>query len=394
MNSNQDTTSSVDELRVMLATAQDECKAARTTAAHYRLQCELLSLDSSEALKRKDVELDMARREVDVIQCSRMGLASAGCALSDRDMAFANMRSRSQLLELENQGLRNRLADAKRLVLELEASRSDEASTLRKRIRDNRQHLSQLRQSGSLFGEMLPTPTTTRTYAENHYTSMPKGHRDDKINDLLIADQYLSQEANSTPSTPIGSRQRGHRLAQSLTSLPSTPYRSAARLNGPYYLKPPMPSPSRLHSSPQTRAREDRDSTISASDGERKASDDDRVIDTEDEYGSEADDDNDNDVQASHASQEAASMLRKSASFRSPPSKAATAQMSAKQAQAKQSMMYGYQLKSGAGGESIKRRFYDDGQGGAESERPRKKGRGEVEAGGEGVGLGIGGWAK
>lgn len=391
MNSNQDTTSSVDELRTMLATAQDECKSARTTAAHYRLQCELVSLDSSEALKRKDVELDMARREVDVLQRSRMGLASAGCALSDRDMAFADMRSRSQLLEIENQGLRNRLADAKKLILDLEASRSDEASTLRKRIRDNRQHLSQLRQSGSLFGEMLPTPNTARTYAENQYTSTPKAHRDDKINDLLIADQYLSQEANSTPSTPVGSRQRGHRLAQSLTSLPSTPYRSTARSNGPYYLKPPMQSPSRLHPSPQTRAREDRDGTISASDGEGEAFDKDLIIDTEDEYGSEADD-NDNEVQASHASQEAANMLRKSASFRSPPSKAATAHMTAKQAKAKQSMMYGYQLKAG-GGEGIKRRFYDDGQAGAESGRPRKKGRGEIEAG-EGVGLGIGGWAK
>lgn len=391
-SSEQEAASSVGELRSMLAAAQEESRSARTSAAHHRLQYELLTMDSSEALKRKDVELDMARREVDVLQRSKGNATSPTTGTTSQDQILVELRHENHLLKKELDRCRGRLTDAKRYIIDSEASRTDEATNLRKRIRDNRHHMTRLRRCGSLFGEVLPTKTATKAGQHESYSATPKGRGGEGIGALLDADQFLSQEAVSTPATPLGSRTPGHhRNVQSLTSLPTTPYRAVPRSAGPYYVKPTTPSPKPT----QARRHQSRDSTISASDGEG-TNNHDGAGESEDDYGTDADED----IRASQASQEAVNMLRKSASFgrsniHSPPSKAPSAPMTAKQAAAKQHMMYGYQLKPGAPGqESIKRRFYDDGPD-VEAGRARKKGRMSMSLGGnEGVGLGIGGWAK
>lgn len=389
-SSDQEAESSVGELRKMLAVAQDDCRSARTSAAHHRLQYELLSMDSSEALKRKDVELEMAMREVEVLQRSKGSLTGPATLMTSQEQINMELRTELHVLKKELERTRGRLNDAKRCIMESEASRSKETSNLRKRIRDNRRHVNHLRQSGLLFGELLPSKTGVKAGQNEPHASTPKGREGPAFGALLEATNFLSQEAASSPATP---RQRGHRPAQSLTSLPATPYRATPRPNALYYQKPSTPSPVRPTPKSANRRRESRDSTISASDAEAA---NERVADSEEDYGSEADED----VHASHASQEAVNMLRKSASFgrsniHSPPSNAAPSPLSVKQAQAKQHMMYGYQLKPGAPGqESIKRRFYDDGQE-ADAGRARKKGRSSMSLGGnEGVGLGIGGWGK
>lgn len=391
-SSDQENPASDSDLKAMLATALEECKAAKTSAAHHRLQYELLNLDTSEALKRKDVELDMARREVDVLQRSDIIIPTSSRPLSTYDQAFADLRNKCRSLEVYNARLYGRLEHATALVMDSESSRSYQAATFRKRIRDNRKHMSELRQRGSLFGELLPNAEGGRVHNrdDEYNTATPKAQRDERITDLLLADQYLSQEATSSPSTPHGSRQRGHRPAQSLTSLPSTPHRSAPLANGPYYLKAPLQSPIRS-ATRATRRRESRDSTISASDVDNDEVDE-RIMDSEDGWGSE----DETQVQASQASQEAANMLRKSSSVGRSNAHKSGPKAPAAHSRSSQSMMYGYQLKPGAAGqaESIKRRFYDDGTGG-EEERSRKRGRSSMSLGGnDGVGLGIGGWVR
>lgn len=397
-SSDNESAGGVDQLRSMLATAQEECRAAKTSAAHYRFQFELQSLEYSESLNRMKVELEMTAREVDVLQRTRVESPS-----SSSHQAVLEWKNRCHLLELENESLRSRLVDAKALIMEREGARNEETDRLRQRIRDNRVHMNRLRQAGAFVGETSPEAYPASSRRDNQYSSSRNTRGDEPFHSLLLAGQVLSQEAASTPSTPLGSRQRGeahHRAQQTLASLPSTPYRSAPRVQAPYYNIPPASAPMR-----NTRRRESRDSTISASDMGHNDDEAERVPDSEGEYETERE--FDPEAHTSQASQEAASMLRKSVSyrksqhpqnrhFRSPPAKATDVAAAPRPPSGGQ--MYGYQIaKPGASGqESIKRRFYDDGPGAdadAASTKARKKGKtSSTSTAGIGLGLDMGTW--
>jgi hypothetical protein len=286
-----------DELREMLeATLAENRKLeavaaeARMSAAHYKLQHNLLAIETEEAAKRMEVEHDMTRREVDVLQHACQGRDSPA------QEYVAKLKEYCYAVEQDNFALVRRLENAKKLIEQkddlLTVVRERE-ELLTTRIRQNREHINQLRSPGGIFhvADSKSYPATP----QQQYRSTPKhtpmtGRStretrpgEDSFAALLMADRVLSQENNSAPSTPLIGRQhaaprtpvRHHRNVQSLSSLPTTPY-SSARSGAPgSALLPSVQFTPRedhriVHQS-RERSRKSRDSTISASDAEEIA---------------------------------------------------------------------------------------------------------------------------
>lgn len=394
---------SIEELREKLEEALISCHDAKASAAHAKLQLNLLQFQYSEDVKRKDVELDMVRKEVEVLrnQTPRPNGSLITpvtphphplATLSPDDEQNVILRNRCTALEIENDNLRGQLEDVETHWQEREQELLEENRRLRERIRDNRKHINQIRQANGLPdgtpGSIFTTPRTVGrvTQPPSSAFSTSKSRGDDAFSALLLADQVLSQEANTTPSTPTPHQPRRslhghHRGTHSLSSLPTTPLQArsspqSARRQALYH----TPTTTRTPQAPQTapvsrhRRRESRDSTISASelDDHVNARDDDDVSSAPDL----------DEVAESRASQEAASLLRKSSSFGRPPT-ASSSQRSIhvpKTSGLLQSKIVGQVTKPGAS----KRK--PSGSPAASSASPMKKGRSE------GIGLGIGGW--
>lgn len=310
-----------EELRVVLAEVLPALTEARMTAAHVTLQHNLLSIENNEYIKRVEVEQEMARREVEVLQGGQMDRdgvsASPRSSQSRRHLDLALKRCNE--LQIQNVAYQERLGKAKKCIKKLDGDNFElkkENKLLRDRIRDNRAHLDAMRSAGtiSINGTPLPdyrtplhrTPKTPGT-ARSTLTVNPVGSQD-AFNALLQAGEVMSCEANSVPTTPTRRQtKKSHhshmRGAHSMSSIPTTPNRSRPVTAGKTLVTPmeqvartprlAVPTPSaQLTYEEEERHRSSRDSTISASDSENEAYDNDEVP-------------------ASQASQQATSMLRR-----------------------------------------------------------------------------------
>ncbi|KAL9008832.1 MAG: hypothetical protein Q9173_006081 [Seirophora scorigena] len=294
---------------------------ARTAAASTKLQHSLLAIETNETVQRAEVEREMALREHQVLQESPRRHAQmspySSQASAQRHLELALKKCRQ--LQFDNEQLERRMHAARKLIRDLSGKNEDlieDISRLRLRIKQNRDHLNAMRSSGAI--SVNGTPLTEFTTPTHHRTPRtPMTARSSQANNnppssqgafdaLLIAGQVLNNEANSVPSTPTRSKPRKinqpHHMrgAHSLSSLPSTPNRSRPMTADNALLTPTphriasqrasLTAPSR-HLDPLS-AREDRDSTVSASEDE-------------DEQYKEY-------VPASQASQRATDMLRRS----------------------------------------------------------------------------------
>ena len=300
---------------------------ARMSAAHYKLQHNLLTIETEEAALRADVEHEMTRREVQALQRMVQGPESqAGREYVSR------LKTYCHVMQEKNVDLQKRLMKAKKLIAERDDEINalvDEKKMLMTRLRENREHMNYLRSPGGIFHIATPkisnssypaTPqqqhrgTPKQTPLTGH--SVRRDHSQEPFAALLLADRVLSQENNSAPSTPIVSRRadphtpmRHNRGVQSLSSLPSTP-RSARPNTSNSTLLPSAPiNETQVKHTPNERRdyaaereyerrRKSRDSTISASDSEEVA----RATRA---YRAESEE-----VQQSQASQSATEMLR------------------------------------------------------------------------------------
>ena len=297
---------------------------ARVSAAHSKLQHSLLSIETEEAAKRAAVEQEATRREVQVLQ---EGSPVHRSSFSPRSPQ-ASMQRNLQLalahcrdLQSENALLEKRLRSSKKMIVQLDEQNADLKETvhlLRQRIKENRDHLTEMQSTGAISINSTPvmdysTPLHNRTPKTPATVSRPSRESNltigsqDPFDALLLAGQVMNGEANSVPSSPYQARaKRLHphhvRGAHSLSSLPTTPQRSRPMtaddaLSRPYCRATPDLSfsapASQLPYPEKSRAQEDRESTISASDGE------------EDTYGDEI-------MPGSQASQMATDMLRHS----------------------------------------------------------------------------------
>lgn len=274
---------------------------ARMSAAHYKLQHNLLTIETEEAALRADVEHEMTRREVQALQRMVQGPESQ----AGREY-ITRLKTYCDSIQEKNVELQKRLLKAKKLIVERDdkiSALEEEKTLLMDRVRANREHLNYLRSPGSIFHIATPKMTTSSYPAtpQQQHRSTPKhtpmtghmaarrDHSQEPFAALLLADRVLSQENNSAPSTPIVSRRadpytpiRHNRGVQSLSSLPSTPQSSRPR-NSSSTLLPsaPISEAQEKHTPNQRREYEDaqeyerryksRDSTISASDSEEIA---------------------------------------------------------------------------------------------------------------------------
>ncbi|KAL1638867.1 hypothetical protein SLS58_008451 [Diplodia intermedia] len=158
-----------EELRDMAADMMVALRESRTSAAHHKLQYNMLCMDSVEAQNRMAVELAMAQREVEVLQQAeerrRNDIASPHQSLqqqhtvSPANATLLNEMSRHiQILQNENEELRDMLEHSKRVTERREgeiAGLVEENDRLRGRIRKNRDHLN------GILGDVYDTASST-----------------------------------------------------------------------------------------------------------------------------------------------------------------------------------------------------------------------------------------
>ncbi|KAF8867416.1 hypothetical protein BDZ45DRAFT_609767 [Acephala macrosclerotiorum] len=365
---------------------------ARMSAAHYKLQHRLLTIESEEALKRMEVEHDITRREVEVLQGT--GRESTNVEYTQKLKAYCKS------LEEEIYASHRRLDRAKRLIEEKDdqiADAREEIARLHERIRQNREHINVLRSPGGPLHVSTPkTPATPHQYHRGTPRYTPSSHRQvrypvqdnqERFNALLMAGSIIqNQENNSAPSTPIAAHRpdprtpnRHNRGVQSLSSFPTTAGSGrpmtgntllpAAELSQGADARINVLAQNALHqlSQSQPRRRKSRDSTISASDHEEI------VHATQTSYREDSEE-----VQESQASQSATEMLRADPreSFEVAASRTHTP-IPADKPKTHQSKLFAPVSKSGA-----EKRKRDEDYGGLIN----KKARSDAEA----IGLGIG----
>jgi hypothetical protein len=390
----------VEDLRLMVEHLNIAVREARTAAAHFKLQHNMLILDSEKASERMTVELEMTQREVEVLQEAeeRRRTEYMGSAQVNANAAMiSDLNRHCQLLQSENEEFRDVLARAARDIEDRDGQiigLREENQRLRHRIRQNREHMNGLLDSvsdgspRSLMGTPHRTPHQHAT--PRHLTSargpmMPssQGREPGAFEALLLADKVLnSQETATAPSTPktqpIKHRLGHTRNTHSLSSLPSTPSRRplhTSTLRTPPQLTSIVEPPSVGQPLPphfaltggSTRRRASSDSTITASsiderEGQMSGSDDEDAI------------------PESQASQAATSMLRRTPN-------------SSQQSKGRltQSRIVGKVTKTAAVervADAEKRRLASYGiDHGGQQGSPSKKSR--IEGGGVGLGIGL-----
>ncbi|KAH8690948.1 hypothetical protein BGW36DRAFT_62270 [Talaromyces proteolyticus] len=295
-------TASEAQLRTIAKDLLGVAQEARMSALHFKLQNSLLSFTSSEAIKRAEVEQQLARREVEIIQSSeyqsRRGISiSQTPRLSPSPQLDASLK-RIDELERTNARLEERLSNAKKLIREKMDEGNDKNESLRaendllkKRIRDNREHLTRLLDSGSLASTPRTEFQTPQRKSQARFPDSSRAHSSnrgvshDAFATLLAADRVL--HGDSTNVSPARARQPKHhhgishvRGTHSMSSLPMTPQRSNHVDNTQYITPGSRPRENIIQHTPEQRSRgernrHDRDSTISASDAEEAVTDDD-----------------------------------------------------------------------------------------------------------------------
>ncbi len=378
-----------EELRSMAHELLLTLREARTSAAHHKLQYNMLCIESSEAANRMAVELAMAQREVDVLQAWARKRNSADfqdIAASPSNSNMVNEMSRTcHMLQSENDELRRALGQSKSLIDQHEgdiARLVEENERLRGRIRKNREHMNNM--FGHVYDQTPPRqtfgispPTASRLRGSAFGTDEPSSGKERPFEALLLADKVLSQKTATAPSTPSRfASQKGRgghvRGTHSLSSLPSTPSKSrglpamsVTNLQTPPTFSAinriPQSAPDH-YSAPARRRRESSDSTITASSVE-----DDDIAPHRDE------------IEESQASRAATTMLRRASMQKS------SASFPEKSTAKLQSKLFGQVKKPGSArswDEKSNLHYGKNPVAGSPSKRARLTG---------GVGLGIGG---
>ncbi|KAJ9626164.1 hypothetical protein H2204_010116 [Knufia peltigerae] len=274
----------IEELRDMAKELVAAVQEARTSAAHFKLQHSLLAMESEEAAQRAEVERQMTRREMEVLQAVEHKNRASGSLRSSLPPAQPQIDALTRtcrMLEDERDDAEHELLRARK-QLEAEKDKVDllmeQNERLKKRIRDNREHFSRLKSLSPSYATPRDAYTTPQRRAIPKFESAPSHGT---IAALLAADQVLSRESLSVPSTPTKTHtsklKHGHtRGAHSMSSLHTAPAHHRPSQNEGYSESMvPLSAPaSQLVIESAERERHDRDSTISISDAEEGSNDD------------------------------------------------------------------------------------------------------------------------
>ncbi|KAE8146078.1 hypothetical protein BDV25DRAFT_163211 [Aspergillus avenaceus] len=273
------------KLRVIAKDLLGVAQEARMSALHFKLQNSLLSFTSNEAIKRAEVEHQLARREVEILQSSEYRRRHSGAKPTQpfTSMELERTLQRNQELERINATLDRRLRRAKRLI-DQEKENSDrhreENALLKDRIRENRKHFSLMIEHGSLSPSpqteiQIPHMNSVSHFMDSASHPMITGDNQNPFAALLAADRVLNRETPSATSTSHCNKMQSQytsnhvRADHSFSSLPMTPSRSQMTKQETLYS-----TPGRKHQD----GYRDRDSTISASDTEEAETEEDAPV--------------------------------------------------------------------------------------------------------------------
>ncbi|KAK4935841.1 hypothetical protein LTR10_023152 [Elasticomyces elasticus] len=269
----------IEELRNIARELVAAVQEARTSAAHFKLQHSLLAMESEEAAQRAEVESQMTRREIEVLQTvehrNRASFSMRNSQPPSQPQIEALTRT-CRVLEDERDEAEHEVLRVKK-SLEFESDRVEllleENTRLKKRIRDNREHFSRLKSLSPSYNTPRDAFTTPQRKAVPRFAESAPNQNN--IAALLAADQIISRESLSVPSTPTKTHtsklKHGHsRGAHSLSSLHNTPVqqRPSTQDGYPESMVPFSAPASQLVIESAERERHDRDSTISISDAE------------------------------------------------------------------------------------------------------------------------------
>ncbi|KAK5078067.1 hypothetical protein LTS08_003091 [Lithohypha guttulata] len=295
----------LEELRSMAQNLVNDLTDARINASNARLQHHLLLLETSQAAERAEVERQLSRTQVDFLRVKQKKPEQKPAPASAPAQRPAELDTINQSMkELEShyealEELCGQLQREKELQAERIQSLTEHNVLLVKRIRENRENFTRIRERSPAVQTARETYTTPRRKYARYQDDTP-AHA--PFAALIAADQLLSQETASVSSTPTKVHavrfKPGHtRGAHSLSSIntaqhASRPLTSDGFLGSQLVLSAPG-SQLVMESAEREHHHRDRDSTISISDND--ASQDPALV-------------------ASQASSLAADMLRKNPS--------------------------------------------------------------------------------
>ncbi|KAJ5543154.1 hypothetical protein N7535_005583 [Penicillium sp. DV-2018c] len=208
------------QLRTIAKDLLAVARESRMSALHFKLQNSLVSFASNEAVKRAEVEHQLAKREVEILQSAEYRARSLPPDPATPKQSqpalnpdYLSAVQRSQELEELNAVLERRLRKAKRAIDEATSRCVDleeQNLMLKRRIGDNRKHFSQIFNYGSI------SPRT-----QNDMHNMCPGEHTDGLAALLYADKLTNQThaygAHSSTSVPVTPN---HSKTQYLTPQP------------------------------------------------------------------------------------------------------------------------------------------------------------------------------
>ncbi|KAJ5108806.1 hypothetical protein N7456_005481 [Penicillium angulare] len=179
----------ITQLRTIAKDLLTVAQEARMSALHFKLQNSLVSFASNEAVKRAEVEHQLAKREVEIIQSAEYRRSQPTEPLTPKQSfssdEYVHAVQRSKELEEHNALLDRRLRRAKRAIDDgnaREVELKEQRDMLKKRIEDNRRHFSQIYNYGSLSPGM-----------QNELHTICRGEHTDGLAALLFADKFTNR---------------------------------------------------------------------------------------------------------------------------------------------------------------------------------------------------------
>lgn len=241
MSAEQIASSSIEELRTKVTDLQAALQEAKMSAAHHKLQYQMLSQESAAAIERMAVEARMAQYENEVIHVAEQAKAAAtpvhpspfleGMIPVQKDLYQRMCREIQQLTEERNYLVAEQTQKEKTILrqdMEI-ASLSDKVMLMRERIRENREHVNRYRRTHS-SSRIDSTPRSM--YNDPLRSGVSSQEQPRPFDALLQASEMASQEANR----PIGAKKGHTRNMHSISSLPATP--SHSHTQPPLYQTP------------------------------------------------------------------------------------------------------------------------------------------------------------
>lgn len=267
-----------EELRSMVTRLLPFLQDARTDAAHYRLQYQMLTIESAEAVERIQVEMDMAQRELEVLQTSeqqqRQPLAaqhpSPPRPIQDPNVRSVHVDLYSAMLQdirdLKSHSAHQEMTIAyqKRMIIQQEneiSTLNDRCKLLRERLQENRDHLNRYRRAPAGLDSTPRSERGTPYHASSVHRGAPAtpstySREQRPFAALLHATDLMSQDSSPpAPRTPKRKRGQGPAVGSPIRpSIPATPqtlqpktlrnvYETPQSSHHATHLKAPMSAP-------------------------------------------------------------------------------------------------------------------------------------------------------